>query len=558
MYRLLIVDDEPFIVDWVYELFQQNHELELDIYKAYSGLEAISLLKRAKVDIVLSDIKMPDMDGLQLLKEINSSWPMCKVIFLTAHNEFEYAHIASKGGASYLLKTESDEEILRTVAKAARELDNMIHQEELVSSAEKQMKRARPIMQKEYLVERLKGSIEAKTLQTELAELGIPLSAKEKLLLLIGRTDDWYQPKLPGEKARQSAILQAIAQKIFEPLLHFAFLQLDNSMMVWLLQPAQWEESVEDWERILMFMRGSLELFQDQCEKNLSLTCSFALDNSPCSWEALSHCFSSLVQWMNNAGSSKQGMLLVKEQVIEEVSSAMGEYEQCVQRINIWEERENLMLAFLESGQKSEFYKLLGDMKLDLRATLENHGNLRMEFMLSMARLFLGYINQYGVLVDKLTAYPELFSLMNINNGMSCEDLFENYQKTAAIIFDFQQNDRENNDSRMIATLHQYIQQNLDKDLSLVRLAEVVYLNPAYLSRVYKQITGGNLSEYIFQQRLEKAKRLLQDSRLKIQEIAGSVGFDSSAYFIRTFKKNFGMPPQEYRETIIAKRSFTS
>jgi two-component system, response regulator YesN len=73
MYRLLIVDDEPYIVDWVYELFQQNQELDLDIYKAYSGLEALDLLSRAKVDIVLTDIRMSDMDGLQLLEEISGT-----------------------------------------------------------------------------------------------------------------------------------------------------------------------------------------------------------------------------------------------------------------------------------------------------------------------------------------------------------------------------------------------------------------------------------------------------------------------------------------------------
>ena len=102
MKRLLIIDDEPYIVNSIYELFLENKQMELDIYKAYSGMEALELLKKAKIDIVLSDIKMPGMDGLELLKEIHSFWPFCKVIFLTAYDRFDYIHEANKDGISYI------------------------------------------------------------------------------------------------------------------------------------------------------------------------------------------------------------------------------------------------------------------------------------------------------------------------------------------------------------------------------------------------------------------------------------------------------------------------
>jgi two-component system response regulator YesN len=86
--------------------------------------------------------------------------------------------------------------------------------------------------------------------------------------------------------------------------------------------------------------------------------------------------------------------------------------------------------------------------------------------------------------------------------------------------------------------------------VSLVKLAELVYLNPAYLSRVYKQITGTNISDYIYNTRLSKAKKILRESNSKVQEIALAVGFESVAYFIRSFKKSTGMTPQEYRENL--------
>jgi two-component system, response regulator YesN len=144
--------------------------------------------------------------------------------------------------------------------------------------------------------------------------------------------------------------------------------------------------------------------------------------------------------------------------------------------------------------------------------------------------------------------HSEVSSLMNINCSMPCEKMFENLEKVADMIFLYQNDDKEKRDNLLICSIHEYIKQNLDKDVSLVKLAEVVYLNPSYLSRIYKQITGVNLSDYIYSIRLNKAKKMLKDSNLRVHDIASAVGFESAAYFIRSFKKSIGMTPQEYRE----------
>ena len=81
MYTLLIVDDEAIIADGLYEVFQNLNSLELDVYKAYSGDEAMELLKKTRIDIVLTDIRMPGMSGLQLMEHIQNRWPKCKLYF---------------------------------------------------------------------------------------------------------------------------------------------------------------------------------------------------------------------------------------------------------------------------------------------------------------------------------------------------------------------------------------------------------------------------------------------------------------------------------------------
>ncbi len=81
MYRLLIVDDEEIITDGLYEVFSSYNPEQLDVYKAYSATEALEWLARSRIDIILTDIAMPGMNGLELIEKVQNFWPKCKVVF---------------------------------------------------------------------------------------------------------------------------------------------------------------------------------------------------------------------------------------------------------------------------------------------------------------------------------------------------------------------------------------------------------------------------------------------------------------------------------------------
>ena len=96
MYRLLIVDDEYHIVDWLTELFLEQKKVELEIYRAYLAREALDILDQVKIDVVLSDIRMPGIDGFELADRIRDNWPEARIIFLTGYNDFDYAYRANQ------------------------------------------------------------------------------------------------------------------------------------------------------------------------------------------------------------------------------------------------------------------------------------------------------------------------------------------------------------------------------------------------------------------------------------------------------------------------------
>jgi two-component system response regulator YesN len=552
MYRLLIIDDEPYIVDWVYELFSQYKGLDLDIYKAHSGQEAIALLKRAKIDIVLSDIQMPEMNGLELLQVIRNNWPMCKVIFLTAHHEFDYAQIASKDGVAYLLKTESDEEIIRAVEKAATELDNALKQDELVKLATRQIEMALPFMQREFIQELLTGNDQPPVHQEQLDDLKIQLQAAEPVFIVIGRADDWYQARSVAERARQSAMFQAIAQQYFSPILNLACHQLSQHYLVWIMQPrANREEAAnraEQWLKALIYIQGSIESIQDQCRKNLDTTCSFVLDSRLVTWQNLARTCLSLTTMMNYGSANKPGSMQIRVKETEPAEENVDRYDYCFRQINSGLDKVRALETYFESGRKDDFFTLLSNQKQVLYPAVQKYPILLQEVLLTLSLMFVTYINRFPSLVELFADDLDYSVIANNCQGLSFDDGFQKFQAIAAKIFFHQKDDQDKSDRKLIIELQDYILKNLADDVSLIKLAELVYLNPTYLSRVYKQMTGTNLSEYIFNLRFNKAKALLKDSKKKVNEIATEVGFESAAYFIRSFKKTTGMTPQEFRE----------
>ena len=110
--------------------------------------------------------------------------------------------------------------------------------------------------------------------------------------------------------------------------------------------------------------------------------------------------------------------------------------------------------------------------------------------------------------------------------------------------------DKQAVQQRLLETIQNFVHENLDKDVTLTTIAEHVYLHPVYLSKVYKELSGVKLSDFIVATRMEKAKELLKGSHARIYEVCEAVGYRSTQHFITEFKKHTRMTPKQYRESI--------
>jgi two-component system, response regulator YesN len=559
MYRLLIVDDEEIIVNGLYEIFGGMKELDLDVYKAYSGEMAIAWLRRTRIDIVLTDINMPGIGGLELLEEIQRNWPQCRVIFLTGYSEFEYVYRAIRHpGVSYILKTEDHERVIGAVIDAIAGIQQETRTEVLIQKAKEQINMACELFQNDYLLQLLRGTVKA---SIELFEqLGIPMHPAWPVLLILSQVESAALQELSYLK--RTELLYSIRLVLYQYLganVRLMAVMDENSMFALFVQPreslkaAVYPENARVlYDRAVMFIRGTLESVQNTCRESLGAPVSFVISAEPCQWSDVSNKHYTLSEMLRYRIGTGIEMLLTDTEfgrVVPGAASMSPEPSKSVEELSTMLRRGSLndIPLLLESGQRDKCLELIGGLAAPLNKIRSKNSNLAIEAYTKAAMGLLAYINRRK-LTEKLAFHIAQNRLIRFDTFDSWGEAVDYLTEMAGLLFSMQDEEQTNRAVQAVGHLQAYIESNLSEDLSLVRLAEQVYLNPSYLSRLFKQVTGVNLSDFIESARVKHAKELLEKDCLRVNEIARRVGYDTAASFTRFFRKSTGTSPQEYRD----------
>lgn len=535
MYSVLIVDDEKMIRDDVYGLLSMEESLELDLTTAASGVEAQAILEKRKIDIVIMDINMPQMSGLELYDIVRERWPFCKVIFLTGYSDFDYVYKVHKH-AKYVLKAEEDEKILEALRESVEEIENSLLLERLTDLQREQQKKPLLHERSMFLRELFEGYRSLSQLTGELSvQLGINLDPEKEVYYLLLRHEAWYCENYQEQQNSTQDCYQLL-ERYFLDFMRGAFFEYNKNYIVLLLQP----EKLLHEETIVKMLAGAGELFQKALKKNLGRTVSILVGERPVTLSQLLQEFIGICDrmiWLSGEELVQEG--LQKEALAKET---LPEHKKQELMQMLWR-----LEYYLEGMEEENSLNVLRQLQTELQSVKSMHDLFALEAYCTISSRLIGWIKRLE-LHEELAFRVGTLNLYNVSMHANWQDAFGYLRHVAESIFSLKNQSVEKQTEDVVNQVKKYIVEHLDGDTSLYNLAEQVHFSQEYLLRIFKKKEGITILQYINDLKLAAARQLLTDSELQVREIADRLGFASQGYFGRFFRNKTGLTPNAYRE----------
>lgn len=558
MYNLLVVDDEPLITDSLFDLFAVHNGIDFNVMKAYSGREALGWMEKARVDILLTDISMPDINGLDVHRHVSVLWPDSIVIYLTSFNDFEYVQQAIRNdGEDYILKTEGDGAVLCAVEKAVARLEGRRRDRLLVEQARNSLSLAMPLLQSKFISSLAEEAVETgpEELDAQLIGLQIPLRGRNPVLMTLGQADDWPVGYTTMEKMKRLQQARSIMETFFTEAVSVCAVHERNRLIL-LMQPCtQSNENMEPEDfmqrsrSLALQVNGSLDTLQALCRDSCGVSLSFAASASLVCWDNISGMYDTLRLKLHEGASPGYARLLYFDQCNGESPAGKSMNAQAYLEIKSRIIKLGTLRNLLESGDRDGFMELYDTVMGSFGSQNDASHTIRVEAYYRMATILMEYLNKWNV--DNTEGYKlDTGKLIDMEGHASWEDAVEYFRLLAMSLFDKRHSESSKNVNRIFSFIREYTQKNIGEDLSLTKFASLLNFHPFYLSKLFKQITGKTLSEYVSEVKNTKAKELLGGTHNKVSDISAALGFMTSSYFTSFFRKHTGLSPVEYRNSI--------
>lgn len=495
IFKLLVVDDEATMRKGIAN-FMNWETIDCTVTAtACDGLEAIEILKRDPIDIVITDIKMPLADGLEVARYVHENHLDMKVILLTGYADFEYAQTAIRYNvSSFILKPANKKALFEAVQEAQKEL--------IVSKKNSSIAKEELAFLKDQLLQELTNQHYTEKFQDRLTEFGLSL---EHYCVAA------FQP------LSQTADISALKQIVIEEKKNAYCYRYNNLVLC------------------VYFMENPSLL--DNCREIIEIA-KVALEETV------------LVGISNPHYSPEEFGTAVSEAICSlsfhfysENSISLFQDAPCMEHYDLTAESSVNLFQFENAMNNWDFEKaraILQNIFMNFKSSL-THSNDAKNICSQI------YYICSRVLMKKELAAPVPEYLNQIHQA---PDIFVLEQRSLDLMTNTQNLllSWSGNQNKLLSNAARYIQANLSSPLSLETIAEQLHISPSHLSRTFKKVRGESLTEYINNCRIEKAKEYLTATDTLTYEIAELVGYNDPAYFSSIFKKHTGMSPTEYRE----------
>lgn len=535
MIKVFLVEDETIIresiknnVNWEANGFEFAGE-------APDGEMALPMIEKLHPDIVITDIKMPFMDGLELSDILKKKMPKIQVIILSGYGEFDYAKEAIKIGVTdYLTKPVTGEQLLEALNKVKQKIDKKKQQEEDIKKLQQNVKEHMKNMRYQFFGNLIRGKVSVSKLMEEGNDLGIDLMAPAYnfMLLKIFSKDGQDTGNEHDFRAQEDAIVEEVSSK-FKNIIVFHRVTEGYILMI----------KAKDTDDTIQVAKQYIESLREHMKEEKELKWFAGIGHAVERLHSLSESYDS-----GSKAFAYQYQSSGNETVFyDELDEEKIEKTENLQQVDFTKVNSESLEEFLKNGKEEEvplfvadFIKTLGKSNMDSFVFCQY-------MLINIQVSAMKFVEKMGIEKEDIDhAFKDYKQqIAAVSTGEKAAEYIEEF---VVQVIRMRNNKSGKKHSSLITEAKEYIANNYQNEtLSLRDVADQVGLSSSHFSTTFKQETGNSFVEFLTSVRMDKAKEMLCFTDMKASQISYEIGYKDPHYFSYLFKKTQGCTPSEYR-----------
>lgn len=526
-YRVLVVEDEPLTRKGIISKIQWDRFDIETIDEASDGEEALCKIHDNKPDLIITDIRMPELDGISLIKRTLGEGYDIKFIIISAYSEFDYAKNAmSYGVKNYIVKPIDSVEFEKTLEKIFEEIENE-SEESTKLTFYKQYEMMKQDMKRDTLLTNFLLKMDSEHLSDKiLAENKIVFKYSCFFVAVIvlntaGQLEENEEQLLMESRNLITNIVQQYNDVIF-----FKNTNFTNEYVLLFNLEEKKETNPFDEIIIKRILNDLSKTSEVQAAVGISLVVQSAL---------------------NIPKAYNQGKSAVSESIFRGYCKIFS-FSDFINEGLVAKEIDNskrLLTSYILNGRKDAAVSYIRHIFTGENQQFLNHIHLKIlcaEVLIELEKL----THKNNIKMQQIVTEKHVF----VNDALctySIKQMMQSLQEIVVQVIDDLHKDKKNLSKKIVTEVVAYINSNFKEDITLKKISSMYYINPNYFCKLFRDFTGEGFNIYINRVRLENAKHFLKASNLTVNEVAEMVGFEPK-YFSKVFKKEFKMTPKEYMQ----------
>ena len=536
MNRLYIADDEALSREGLASFIKHNFSDIEVVGQADNGITALDEILAKKPDVVLTDVKMPGLDGIALSKRLRGLMPQLKIVFISGYDDVSFIKSALKVEAvDYIIKPIDLDELTRVLVKVVDIIKTEDTQKKRIVEMEKQLLQSMPALRQRFFAMIIKSTdrngqnskSSEKELRRRMEFLGIDLPYEGRFIAACVKIENIEKLSYDSEREWQ--------------LLSFGILNVFQESVDKYVRGYAFETEYGEFAAILCFdgdYENSLFELADTIDSNLKRALGVEIIMGiGCEVESISRIGDS---WKGAHASVKKKMFLGASRTVS--MDTIAENNNAVINEDVFNELKELLHQASYELIKNRLSELFTMMERE--STEEYRTNCAQLLFQAMRFVLETDMNNSGSEQNQLKAINEIMG------AETKEQMRANVQDYYAVICRQIDNVRSGRTRNVVSKIKNIIESRYSEALTINDIASEIFLTPTYVCLIFKEDTGMTLNEYITGVRMRHAKELLETTTDKLDEIAWKVGYSDASYFSKLFKRYEGELPSKFRQRI--------